>query len=539
MILGQLEQWQGWTWVCPHSLVDTPQYQAFYRQVRRHAEQLWQDDPQLEPREYQVEAAALYSTRRWNLCAGSQGVGKTLIVALLIATLYPHRQRPGLVQVLAPSLLSAYSRWAVDLSRVRALQGRVATIRSKSDLLRARAPIWVYHHDLLATKAPDRRGTTAHYLARRHKPSLLVIDEIHHFKPGNQRTQALQVLRRVSRRCLGLSGTLTDDRLELLHQACQIVYQAGWPYPDVASLRREFGCKEIVRKRDPDELELADRYLDFVALPQLPAYFRTLSRFVHRLSFDQPKVAQSCRVPAAVEHVWECPATPSQRQAQSRLIQQQRDWAEQLVKYGDRAHLVALFQPLLQLCWLPPDGTANPRYQKLLEVVQASERCGVFVSHVETARWLTEHLSQHWPGQVVRLYAQDPQAQPPRLSAEQRRDVLERILYDPSVKVAVLSLQVCAESIDLTSLSDVCYWAIDWSAIQVAQSLSRAVRPGNPRDQVRVHWLVQPGLLDGYQVQLVREKLRASRRLLDYDPYLAPPETVTGDTLQDVLRSLL
>lgn len=522
----------------PCALDETVTYREMHRRVAALAQRVWQENPELEQRPYQVAAAALYSSRRCNLCAGVQGVGKTLIVALLVACLYDRRwRRAGQVQILAPSLLSAYSRWRTDLERVSCLRGLVSVIEDRRQLVKVRAPIWVYHHDLLTCKAPDRRGQVADYLRRHHKPSLLVIDEIHHFKPKILRTGALVRLRQVSRRCLGLSGTLTDARLDLLHQALSLVYQELWPYRDVNQFRRAFGCKEAVgRWRESEEPEESDRYLDFVALPQLGDYFRTINRFVHRLSFDQPSVRSCCRMPEAVHHEEAIPASASQLQIHHDILRQQASWVEQLRKYGDEKTILTLFQPLLQVCWLPPEREAHPRFQRLLAIVQGSERCGVFVGHIETARWLTEALSRHWPGQVVRLYAQDPQVHPPRLKPEQRQEIVERICHDPTVKVAVLALQIGAESIDLTSLSHLCFWSVGWSALQVAQAINRAVRPGNKHEQVHLHWFWHPELLDNYQRQLLREKLRISRRLLDYDPYLSLEPSESTQTFQTILH---
>jgi len=547
LTVGRPDQLQGWTYRPEAPLTSHPAYTHFFNRVKKVAEATWAANPKFQKRLYQCEAAALYCTRRANLCAGSQGVGKTLIVALTIAGLYPHlaRMRPGVVQIVAPSLLSARNRWIVDLERVPFLQGLVQVLSKRSDWLHATAPIWVYHREFLTLKsqANRRRPWLAQELAKNRPPCLLVVDEIHHFKPGNVRTQALTYLRWHSRRCLGLSGTLTDSRLDLLHHLCRLVYEEAWPFGSEQEFRRHFGCKEAVRTRAPlgeleDEEPRPKRYLDFIALPKLGSYVQTVSRFIHRLTLDQPKVRSCCIVPAQVDCWHSLPASPEQLQAHRALVQQHRGWIEQVLRYGSQQHVFSLFQPLLDLCWLPPEGKNSVKFHKLVEIIRQSTKTGVFVASIESGRLLTEWLNQEFPGQVVRLYAQDLQATPKKLSLEQREAVLEELLYREHIKVGVLSLNLASESLDLVSLDHLCFWGLSWSSLQIAQALARVVRPGSPFAQVHIHWMYHQGLLDEHQTKLLWEKQRAAKRLLDYDPYLAPswPELNVKQILADILH---
>ena len=543
LTFGQPEQFAGWEYQPTLPLTDLACYPQFLKRIESVAETTWAANPSFERRPYQCEAAALYCCRRQNICAGSQGVGKTLIVGFCIAGLYPDiaKRRRGLVQIVAPSLLSAHSRWAVDLQRIPHLRGLVQVIAKKKDWEQATAPIWVYHQDLLTIKADKnrRRPWLAQDIGRRTPPALLVVDEVHHFKPDNQRTKALFYLRSRSRRCLALSGTLTDVRLDLIHHTCKLVYQKHWCYGSDREFRQALGCKEAIRSRAPLQEETEPtppkRYLDFISLSRLGDYFQLLNRYVHRLSLDQPKVRRYCRLPERVDKTHVLSPSVAQVSQHRQLLQQQQEWVEQLVKYGSNGHIFSLFQPLLQLCWLPPEQEKSAKVEQLLEIVQASERVGIFVSTVEVSRWLTELLRGEFPGRVVRLYAHDPEAHPTHLKPEQRQQILEQLLFDPHIKVGVLSLNLSAESIDLTSLSDVVFWSLNWSSLQVSQALARAIRPGSPYQSVRVHWLYHTGLLDEHQVKLLLEKLRASRRLLDYDPYLT-----TKDEWQakEILREL-
>ena len=535
LTFGQPEQFQGWMYYPKEPLNEHPAYRSFLGRVNKVAKATWAANPQFEPRPYQCETAALYCCRRENICAGSQGVGKTLIVAFTIAGLYPAlgKMRPGAVQVVAPSILSAHSRWLVDLQRVPELQGLVEVITNRKEWEQAKAPVWVYHRELLMLKVDKsrRRPWLAQELARFSPPSLLVIDEVHNFKPDNQRSKALFYLRSRSRRCLALSGTITDARLDLIQHTCQLVYRQGWPYDSSQAFRRSMGCKEIVRSKtnlsDEEDFEgetKRTRYLDFVALNRLGDYFQVLTKYVHRLSLDQPKVRNHCRVPKRVDVLH--PLTPSlvQQLRHRQILSEHHGWIEQLLQYGGDKHIFSLFQPLLELCWLPPEGIHSAKFQVLAEIIQANPKTGVFVSSIDTGRWLTEALNHCFPGQVVRLYAQDPHAEPKRLKQEQREQILERLMFDAHIKVGVLSLNLASESIDLHNLSSLCFWGVTWSSLQLAQSIARAVRPGCPYTEVQIHWLYHQGLLDEHQVQLLLEKMRAGKRLLDYDPYLTSQE---------------
>jgi len=547
--IGRPEQLQGWQYRPSLPLEDRRAYRSFLGRAKRVASITWHQNPQFTVRPYQYESAALYACRRANICAGSQGVGKTLIVGFMIATLYPHlrQARPGFVQIIAPSVLSARSRWWVDLNRIPHLQGLVEVVSNRRELEKARAPIWVYHPELLTIKVDKgrRRPWLAQDLGRNRAPALLVVDEVHHFKPENQRTQALTYLRSRSRRCLALSGTLTDARLDLLHHTCRLVYGRHWPYGDGRQFKQAMGCKETVRTRAFEEdlgtgtcFQKPERYLDFIALPQLADYFQLLNRFVHRLSLNQSKVRPYCTLPEKLEINHRLNPSPLQREQHLQYLQEHRVWVEQLLQYGSAKHIFSLFQPLLRLSMIPPEREQSEKFKKLVSVVMGSSRTGIFCPTVESSRWLTQALELYFPRQVVRLYAQDPLAEPERLKPEQREAVLEQLLFDPNVKVGVLSLNLASESIDLTSLSDLCFWGVNWSSLQAAQAVARAVRPGSLFSEVRVHWFYHQGLLDEHQVKLIQEKLRVSRRLLDYDPYLLSEAELTPSDPRQILAEM-
>lgn len=539
LVLGYPDQLRDFTFVSSDPVTKLPGYKGKLMRALDVAERTWGLN-KLTPRPYQVMAAAMYATRRFNICAGSPGIGKTLIVGFTLATLFTNlsKLRPGAVHIVVPSILSGRTRWLEDLEKIPQLKGMVAVLENRKHLNSA-APIWIYHQALLTVKGADR--TLVQELAKHYAPLLLVVDEIHNFQPKTQRTKALAYLRAHTGRCLALSGTLTDARLSLLQQSCQLVYAAEWPYRTLRDLTGAFGAKEPVRGTLFDEDTYSEqqqrRYLDIIPIPKLPQYVKTLNRYVHRLSFDQTSVLCCCEFPSKKDEVFVFPATPLQQGLQKLILNQNLAWANQLLNYGyDAKPVVALLQPLLDISLVPPGGLSSAKYQALKQTILKETKVGVFATTVASARWLTQALEKDFPGQVVRLYARDSEVEPKRLNSDQREQVLQSLLYDPNVKVGVLALNLCAESIDLTTLSCVWFWGMSWSGLKMLQAQARAVRPGSIHKEVRVCWGYHTGLADEYQAQLVQQKMQLSRRLLEYDPCQEPLSANPTEALKLLLE---
>jgi SNF2 family DNA or RNA helicase len=118
---------------------------------------------------------------------------------------------------------------------------------------------------------------------------------------------------------------------------------------------------------------------------------------------------------------------------------------------------------------------------------------------------------------VVRIYAQDPQANPKVLSKDAAIQLINRYQYDSSVKVGIFSCNLASQSIDLTASSDVIQYCLSWSSKKLQQSITRAVRPGNRLPFVTIHYLYHEGLIDEHQVHLATKKIEASKMIMDYD----------------------
>jgi ERCC4-related helicase len=197
-----------------------------------------------------------------------------------------------------------------------------------------------------------------------------------------------------------------------------------------------------------------------------------------------------------------------------------------LASHQGDAKALRLIVPLVKIA--NESSIANPSNKliKLGKLVEGSPgKVVVFCHYVASARLVTQYLNQLLgEDKVVRLYATDPEEIPSTLTQEMQVERQSAFQYDPAIKAGIFSINLAAQSIDLTAASDVIYYCCGWSAIQMQQSLKRAVRPGNPNKIVNSHYIYTKGLIDTHQVSLAIEKIKGSRLLMDFDL-----EDLTGD----------
>lgn len=511
-----------------------PSYPEWLRRVEAVFQRMQAEHPQVERRPYQIENAAMYCLRRRNLMGHAQGSGKTTTTALMIAALYPRLEeaRPGLVLVVAPSALSASTRWLPDLERVPALQGQVALITRETKHL-PDAPIWVVTCDFprnrsryLKHREQPHRRTMARRLGKKHAPALLVLDEVHLFQGKTLRTQAIRYLCQRSRRILGLSGTLSDGRLDLIHTTASLLYGQRWPFTQREFLDR-YANKQAVQSRylqtEEEELKPSPRYLQHLSLYKLGEYHALSRRYIHRLTLNDPSVASCVRRPeqSMKVHV----AQPSQEHSELyRSVVQEH--LEQLRTLAALPHAgtpgrFPLIWELFAVANHPwSKGLQEPpaKAMDLLELLKDCPKTVVFTNSVPAARWLHHFLRSHMsPEQVIRLYAEDNQETPPRLNDDQREQALSRYCFDPEVRAGIFSLRLASLSIDMLTTEQVVFWDLPWQALPVQQAITRVVRPGNPISNVPIHMLTTDGMLDWHAFSLLSQRILNARLLLDYD----------------------
>jgi superfamily II DNA or RNA helicase len=479
--------------------------------------------PNLENRPYQVENAAVVCSRRHHILTHALGSGKTNTALLALIGLYGKAPvgRAGRFHIVVPNLLSA-QRWVEELERFNEFEDTIlnySVIKTEKDLLNCRAQILIYNQDFPKRRAKSLKGKRnfmSRLLGRRFRPSYMVIDEAHNLQAGSSRSEHLHYVCSRAKRRVALTGTLTE--LPHVFQLCRLIYGRYFPYRDLGSFTKRYSTKTRLQTNYIGQVgdNAPERYIRKLDPLKAPEYYELMRRYVHRVRIDDPNVANCITIPKNEVHLVGVPPTAEQMEIHSAYIEAHRN-ALKLASSRQNAEALKLIVPLIQVANCPVNG--SHKLSKLVELVQASKgKVIVFCSYVLSARIATAALrSALGDAAVIRLYAQDPEATPPMLSPEDRVEIVSRFQYDPTVKVGVFSINLTAESIDLTAASDAIYYCIPWSSIKIQQSLSRAVRPGNKNDVVNTHYIYTNGLIDQHQVMLATEKIKSSKLLMDYD----------------------
>jgi superfamily II DNA or RNA helicase len=502
------------------------------RKTRALYEQTLKENPFLKKRPYQFEYAALYASRRKNICAGAPGIGKTLIAGLTIASVYPDikKSRPGRVHVIVPSVASARVRWAVDLERIPALAGLIQVIDSEKAVIESTAPVWVYHMDLMKRQSKLLKTTRRSFSRLAFKlhrlPSFLIVDEIHNFKKGSKRTQHLNFIRRHAKRVLALSGTLSDGDLQDVSDLCQLVYGNIWNYSS-KDFVREFGTKTQVQTNYMlGEVDLDDdvpkRYLAHLSVGRLRPYYDAVSPFIHRATLDDPNIRWCVDLPKLLPiEVHAVQMDPEHAEVYRRALHQHFDEMERLLQYPDgqgvRAKAFSLIHRLMKVSNAKDSAKARECLNIVREVIRRGEKAVVFTEFIDPGRHLKELFKRELGQAVVRIYAEDDLEEPRRLSGEERVDRIDRFMYDPSCTAGIFSRRLTGESIDLTSASTSVFHDLPWEAKRFNQAVSRVYRPGSVANEVHTHVTCHAGTVDVHVWSLLLEKIRSSRLLLDYD----------------------
>ncbi|MFB6283744.1 MAG: helicase-related protein [Halobacteria archaeon] len=515
---------QGFVLKQPNPITDDPNYRHLKTKALAHYRTLAQEQgASFQWRPYQPEFATIYGLRRNNICALTLGLGKTLIAALLVALLYDRQLgnlRPGAVQIVAPSKLSATSRWIPDLEKVKALRGYIKFLKNERDILESREPVWVYPQDFPKRKSKTVNGSLAKRIRRSGlSPNQLIIDEAHHLKRGSQRSEHLLYIRQRAKRCLLLSGTISDGRLELLDYLCWFAYQQHWPY-NPKTFKQVFGSKRKVNSSYLYGSQEADqsKEVNHLAPNRLAEFSHLIERFVHRASYRDPNIYPYVTLPEENVQVELLIPTEEHRRYYRETIRQNQQNLKKVAKQGNpKAPALQLLNPVLSASNTPP--VPNRKLDRLRELVAeyASEnrKTAVFAHAVASARYITQALSEQFG--IIRLYAQDPEVDPPETSEAQRNRAVTEFMFNPEVPVGVFSYNLASESIDLTSAEQIIFYDYPWESVKVQQALFRVVRPGSVADRVRVVYLGNRGFIDEHQHRLLAEKLNSTNLLLDFD----------------------
>lgn len=515
--------------VVPEDLVDTSQSYKHYLPIAKAVyDRLQAAVPGLDYRNYQYEYAASYTARKLNVCGAVQGLGKSSISGITIATAYQNIKdlRPGTVHIVAPSVMSASTRWLPDLLRIPDLEDCVELIKTEKQLLTSTKPIWVYHMDFLKRKSKTYKTMYKAIYKAKRMPKFLIVDEVHHYQEGTKRTNALAFIRRKAKRVLALSGTLSDGRLDLIQDTCRLVYKGNWPYTR-KSLKATFGVHQVVKSSflEGGEDQVNTRYLNQLSVSKIPLWFETIQSKVHRVSASNPEIMSCVTYPTPTYHFESIDMSVEQDKAYKTLVKAYRQELEVFTKYSQSAtNLAAAFKvmsPLLKVSNLPGDYGVPNKAKRCLDIVAEGATRGdktiVFTDRNDVGFFLHNYLQENLESNVVRMYAHDENEKPKTMGDDLREKVMSSFLYDSDVAAGIFSIRLASESIDLTSAKTVIFYDLPWQVIKILQATSRAVRPGSIHKEVNVHFLNNVGTIDFHRSQLMQQKVIGSNLLLDFD----------------------
>lgn len=524
------------------------------------------DNPRKEYRPYQYEYAALYASRRFNICAGSQGIGKTYIAGIMIAAIYGkdlELLRPGSIHIVVPTRLVAATRWLSDLSNIELLKDQVELITSEKQLLQSEKPIWIYQQDFIKRNAKalahretpksSRKTINRLMFIKNRYPKLLIYDEVHHLQGASARTNNYLFLRKKAKRVLALSGTLSDGRLEMINTVCQFVYgKSRWEFNKHSFLtafatKTKLETNYLTGEERSLDIEVTPRYLSHLAINKVPTYYKLIRRFVHRVSINDPNVLSVVRVPDRLNHVLNIKPTERHLQAYRERTSQYFSDLSNARLYGNtmigRNRAFSLIKPLIDISSFPEfevPAKAIKCLELLKEFSDRHQKTVIFVKHIRTARLLMELITERFGfSKVVRMYASDPEAIPNKLSMDQRQEIHSEFMFNNEVQIGIFSIGIASEGIDLTCASNVIFYDLPFQSITISQAICRVVRPGSVSDLINIYYLNHIGTIDQHIYKLLEEKLSKANLLLDFDV----AEQNNGDTgtidVIDVINNLL
>jgi superfamily II DNA or RNA helicase len=473
--------------------------------------------PKMDYREYQPQFAAMYALRDYNICAGGCGLGKTIIIGILIAIIYEELKRPGQIQIAAPTWLSASSRWFTDLEKIEKLKGKIEIIKSEKQIYNSTAPIWIYTIDFPARKIKSGKRIVT-LLTKRYKPNFLVVDEVHLIQSGRVRYTVWSDLRNVTKRFIVLSGTLSDGRLLQIFNTCKLVYGKIFPY-DEKRFIKTFKIKSKVQTNyisgSVEQESVTPRYLQCLALDQVPIYSLLSRQFIHRIRLDNPSIRDCVSLPEQVNEIIELIPSNSHQNVYKSLVKEHR---KTLIELARREHGIKALEllRLLQRCSNNEEGE-QVKLEQIKLITGRRNKTIIFCNYIDSARAVTASMKKEWGDKrVLRLYAKDEKEKPKVLQERKRVELLSNFLYDETIKVGVFSINLASESLDLNTGNQIIFYDLPWQAIKIAQAISRVVRPGNPYHKVYVSFLYYKGFIEEHQFNLYKAKAENIERILDF-----------------------
>lgn len=511
----------------PPTLMTLPCWSSFKSKIERGYAEYLAANLRANPREYQLNYAAVMCSRRFNFMGWQMRSGKTLTTLLVIYGLYEEKLdnlRPKSIHIVVPSILASMS-WVYELSNFPSLKDKFAVIKTQKDLENTKAAIIIYNYDFPKGRLKGSKAHKSNKLAKL-RPNLLVIDEIHGLKRNTLRTEHMLRIRRTSRRVLGLSGTPSEGTLVEIHTLMNFIYQELWPFKKAEHFTQRFSIKQKLSSNYLSGSQNKDvgpeKYVQQLDVMRMPEYYHLIQRFMHRLNLSDPEVADSITVPETNAVIHRVIPTQEQQQIQDAYVAQHRTQllraiAAKTVK--QKAEALKLINPLVEIANQYISESSSPKLDKVVELVNQAEGKVIIYCHRVMSARLTAQILRNAIGEekVIRVFAKDINEDPQILDQDQRIERISQFQYNDEVKVGVFSINLASEAIELNRASDVIFYCLPWSSIQIRQAIARPVGPGNQHRLVKLHYLYHKGFIDDYQVQLTTTKIKSSKILADFD----------------------
>jgi superfamily II DNA or RNA helicase len=529
----------GWEQV-EETLKEHKKFDVWHEKACRIYDELISSNDKFEHRPYQPEQAALYSMRRFNICNGDLGLGKTVQSALVIATVYDEIKtaRPGTVHIAVTSRDAAITRWIPDIEAISRLEGLVEFIDTESKLLKSKAPIWIYIHDFPKNRSKKCSRKAHPYICElmlktsRH-PSLLIIDEIHCISKKTKRHKHLDRLCGVAKRKLGLSGTLSDGRMEKIHTALDLIYKrridkTSSQFVSYFNNHSKVATNYLKGEEEESDIEVQDRYLAGLAISKIPEYSSLTRALFHRTKISDPEISAVCSVPVGNFLFHPIEMSGKQQEIYSQVMHQLHPEIKKLIEYGtgkDRLKAMSLSQKLKTASsapWIYDLDVVCNKYIKLEEIAEeareSKRKLVVFTNMIPVGGYVEDKLvSKFGRESVVRIYASDENATPKILPKHERTERLQSLMYGEDCQFGIFNIKLTNNSIDLTNVGILVFWDIPWETIWVEQAIKRAVRPGSIHKEIDVHFLSNQKTIDVHQTNLLVQKSKKLNILQDFD----------------------
>ncbi|XP_026872429.2 DNA annealing helicase and endonuclease ZRANB3 isoform X1 [Electrophorus electricus] len=422
------------------------------------------------------------------LIADEMGLGKTL-QALSVAYLY--RQEWPLLIVVPSSLkypwMEELEHWLPELG-----PQDINLVQSKADIAGlSQSKVTVLGYGLLTTDARPLVDAL-----NKQQFGVIIVDESHYLKSRNAaRTKILVPVIQKAKRAILLTGTPALGRPEELFMQIDALYPRRFgTWSDYAKTycnahykffgsRRQWDCRGA---SNLDELhqrlsEIMIRRLKEEVLTQLPAKIR------QRIPFDLPK--EAAKEASASLEKWE---------SLMQSLNSSGEWKSEI----PFTEVMGLITQMYKQTAVAKAGAVKDYIKMLLESEQL--KFLVFAHHLNMLQACTEAVIEAKAG-YIRIDGSVPSAE--------RIQLVHRFQTDPTIRVAILSIQAAGQGLTLTAASHVVFAELYWNPGHIKQAEDRAHRIGQT-SSVHVHYLVAKGTFDMVMWAMLNRK-----------------EQVTGSTL--------